>query len=91
MTFALLGLLVFASSAGIDYSHACYVRALTAGSRCRAANWSVGQWAAASVGFVIAVKISVWLLPFEGAGLFVGTLLAVKAPPRCQAAGTLVA
>ncbi len=70
--------LVFVSSALIDYSHACYVRALTAGSRCRAANWSVVQWAAASIGFVIAVKVSVWLLPFEAVGLAVGTLLAVK-------------
>ena len=72
------GLLVLVSSAAIDYSHACYVRALTAGSRCRAANWSVVQWAAASIGFVIAVKVSVWLLPFEAVGLFFGTLLAVK-------------
>lgn len=73
-----LGLAVLVSSAAIDYAHARYVQALGAGRRHGAARWSVVQWAAASVGFVIAVKVSVWLLPFEAAGLYLGTLLAVR-------------
>lgn len=44
----------------------------------QAALWSVGQWSAASVGFVVAVKVSIWYLPFEAAGLAAGTLLGAR-------------
>lgn len=78
----LLGLLVFASSAAIDYAHARYAYARDAHRRWSAANWSALQWCAASVGFVVAVKVSLWLLPAEALGLWVGTLVAVKPPMR---------
>ena len=70
-------LLVFVSSALIDYAHARYVGALGASDPHRAGRWSVVQWAGATCGFVIAVKVTFWALPFEAAGLYVGTLLAV--------------
>jgi hypothetical protein len=40
-----------------------------------AARWSLVQWGAATVGFVLAVRVTMWLLPFEGLGLWIGTLL----------------
>lgn len=72
---ALLALAVFAAAVTIDFSHARYVRAMISGHRYAAATWSVVQWSGAIVGFVIAVRHSMWVLPFEAAGLFVGTLL----------------
>ncbi len=80
MTWALLplGLLVLVSSAAIDYAHARYAYARDAGWRWRAAAWSTAQWCGACVGFLVAVKVSLWLLPFEAAGLAIGTWLAVK-------------
>lgn len=74
----LLGLAVFLSSAAIDFAHARYAYAREAGRRYRAANWSAVQWCASSVGFLVAVKVSIWLLPCEMAGLWAGTLLAVR-------------
>lgn len=71
----LLAILVFFTMAGVDFCHAKYVRAMLAGKALPAAFWSVGQWMAASVGFVIAVKVSMWYLIFEAMGLFVGSLL----------------
>lgn len=92
----LLGLAVLVSSAGIDYSHARYVQALTSGARWRAAGWSVGQWGAGTVGFVVAIKVSLWLLPCEAAGLYLGTVLAiprrasvVDASRDCRSAETI--
>lgn len=78
MTMVLLGLLVFASSAAIDFAHAKYAYAREAGCRWCAAGWSIVQWSAASVGFVVAVRVSLWLLPAEALGLACGTLIAVK-------------
>lgn len=74
----LLGLAVFLSSAAIDFAHAKYAYAREAGLRWRAAAWSTAQWSASAIGFVVAIKVSFWLLPCEALGLAVGTLLAVK-------------
>lgn len=74
----LLGLAVFLSSVVIDYAHAQYAYARDAGRRFAMANWGVLQWGAASVGFVAAVKVSIWLLPLEGLGLWVGSFVAGK-------------
>jgi hypothetical protein len=72
---------VFLAAVTIDYSHARCVAALVDGRRVPAALWSVCQWMGATVGFVVAVKLSLWVLPFECLGLFVGTLLGSR-PPR---------
>ena len=71
----LMALGVFFAAITIDFSHARYVRALVADRRVAAASWSVLQWSGATVGFLVAVTHSLWILPFEMLGLFVGTLL----------------
>lgn len=78
MMTPLLCLAVLLSATLIDYAHARCVLAIHCGARHRAARWSVLQWAGATLGFVIAVKVTFWVLPFEAAGLYIGTLLAVR-------------
>lgn len=81
-----LGMLVFCATCALDFAHANYVIAVNARRRVRAASWSVAQWGASMVGFIVAFKVSLYLIPFEAAGLFVGTLLAVpKALPELPA------
>ena len=80
MTEILLGLLVFLSTACVDYCHARYVQALTARRRWQASRWSVSQWGAATVGFAVVIKVSFWYLPAEALGLALGTFLAVGPP-----------
>ena len=84
---ALLCLLVLVAATGIDYAHARHVQAVVAGRAHVAALWSVGQWASATVGFVVAVRVSLWVLPFEAVGLYLGTLLAVRPCPGSDQAG----
>lgn len=89
LEFSVLALLVTATMAAVDYAHARYVLAM---DRVRvvdarglpwwrrpvhaAAGWSVLQWAAAAVGFIVSVRVTMWLLPFEAIGLYLGTVLA---------------
>lgn len=85
MTQLALGILVFAAAVTINYSGARLDEALRA-QPCRrlaAANWSVAQWCGALVGFVIAVRVSMWVLPLEGLGLWLGMFLGAgkSAPP----------
>lgn len=74
----LLAILVTLTMIGVDYCHARYTRAMMAGRVLPSALWSVGQWCAATAGFVIAVKVSMWYLPFEALGLFIGTVLGAQ-------------
>lgn len=78
--FLLLGMMVMCSAGAVDFAHARYVRAITARPRRRlaAAGWSAAQGAAASVGFVAAVTFSLWLIPFELAGLALGTYVGSR-------------
>lgn len=81
LEFAVLAVLVTATMAAVDYAHARYsiamqdVRRGVVGALHRAARWSVVQWGAAAVGFVLSVRVTMWLLPFEALGLYLGTLL----------------
>jgi hypothetical protein len=75
---AALGILVFASAGIYDLCHARYVAALGDGARHRAARWSVGQWLAATIALVVAVRVTLWYLPLEAAGLYVGTLVGTS-------------
>ena len=77
MTFVLMALAVFVSSAVIDYCHAHYVSAFVDGSYL-AMCWTAAQAAAGSVGFILAVKVTMWFLPFELAGLATGTGFAIR-------------
>ncbi len=78
LEFIGLALLVTVTMGTVDYAHARYSLAMAdvrrgEPARHRAARWSVVQWAAASVGFVVAVKVSIWFLPMEAVGLYLGT------------------
>lgn len=75
-----LGMMVMAATCALDFAHTRYVMAVHERNRHRAALWSVVQWSAATIGFVVAIKVSLYLLPFEAAGLYLGTLLAVPKP-----------
>lgn len=81
--YAGLALLITCASACIDYASARYFRAMEDKDVHRAGRWSVAQWLAASIGFVVAVKVTVWLLPFEAIGLYLGTVFGgqVRASP----------
>lgn len=77
---AALAVLVFVSAAVLDYAHTRYVAAATRGARHAAARWSVAAWCAASVGFVVTVEVTMWMLPAEAAGLYLGTYLGTRRP-----------
>jgi hypothetical protein len=81
---ALLGLVVFASAVAIDFAHARCIVAIGGGAGQRAARWSIVQWAASTVGILVAFKVTLWVLPCEASGLYVGTLLAVRTQRRHQ-------
>jgi hypothetical protein len=74
----LAAVIVFASSVVIDYAAVRYQDAVRALEPHRAGRWSLGQFTAGAVGFVAAVQVGWWLLAFEGAGYYLGTVLAVE-------------
>lgn len=81
-----IAIIVTLAMAGVDYCQSQYACAITRKNKngnpdpaaFQAAFWSVGQWGAATVGFVVAVKLSMWYLPFEAAGLALGSLLGAR-------------
>lgn len=86
----LIAILVTITMAGVDYCHARYALAMAHRDEHNkpdpqavgAALWSIGQWSCASVGFVVAVKLSMWYLLFEAVGLFAGTMLGARRVKR---------
>ena len=87
MVTAILCAVVFLASALIDFAHARGIVAIGERAGHRAARWSLAQWIGSTIGFLIAMKVTCWVLPFEAAGLYVGTVLAVRRtrPPRTLA------
>lgn len=79
LQFIGLAVLVTITMGAVDFAHARYAMAMMrfrSGDRKAlhvAARWSVLQWGAAAIGFIVSVRISMWLLPFEGLGLYLGT------------------
>lgn len=76
-----LGALVFAAMFVVDYAHARYVAALGR-SHHRAACWASLQWMSATAVFVVAIKVTLAVLPFELAGLYLGTWCGSRAAAR---------
>ncbi len=74
----LLGVTVFVASAFLDYSATRYVQAVGEREPHRAARWSVLQWSASLIGFLVAIKHSLWILPVEAAGLYAGAWLSLR-------------
>lgn len=91
--FAVLAALVTATMAAVDIAHARYALAMVEVRRFQerglpwrralyhAAAWSVIQWGAAGVALVVTMRVSLWFLPFEALGLFVGTLIGGSRKP----------
>lgn len=82
--FILLAAAITLSMATVDFAHARYSRALTRvelgeESPHVPARWSVLQWVAATASFVVAIRVSLYLLPFEGLGLYLGSFLGAQA------------
>lgn len=75
---ALLVVAVFCTGLVLDFAEARYVRAVGAGDAHGAARASVAMFVVGSLGFVAAIEVSLWLLIAEGAGLYAGTLLALR-------------
>lgn len=81
---------VFLLAAASDYLETRYVRAVRAweearhdgelrSARRRAAHSSIGMWLVGCVGLIAVIEVGWFVLPFEAAGLYVGTLLALPA------------
>ena len=70
--------LVFLSALGVDYAHARYTKAVARGDRHRAAGWSVVTSLVGTVCLLAAVDVSLWLVGPELAGLYIGSLLALR-------------
>jgi len=84
MMTVLLGILVFTAATCLDFCHTRYVRSVQENKAWTAAMWSMLQWSAATVAFVVAVKVSLWLLPFEMLGLGFGTLLGMRKTAKLE-------
>ena len=82
--FAALATSNVATMACVDYAHARYNHALAAsrrnapGAEHLAGCWSVAAWIPATICFVVAVKVSLWMLPFEALGLYIGSRLGAR-------------
>jgi hypothetical protein len=78
MELAMLALAVFALAAASDFLETRYVAAVSAGRARAAARCSVAMWACGACGLAAAVQVGWWLLAPEAAGLYVGTILAMR-------------
>lgn len=78
---ALLAVAVFTMSATIDYCDCRCTIAVVARKPNAAAFWSIAQYVLGAAGFVMVIKVSLWLMVPEGLGLFVGTRLALRKDP----------
>lgn len=85
LTFiALFSVLAFALAASSDWLETRYVRAVRAWedgdvtARERAARSSVAMWVVGVVALATVIEIGWWTIIPEGAGLYVGTKLAMR-------------
>ena len=78
----LIALLVTVTMASVYFCDVRYTRALLANRIYQSGLWGVTGWGAATVGFVIAVKLSMYYLPFEACGVFIGIVTSGKVKNR---------
>ena len=87
IVIAACSILAFALAASSDWLETRYVRAVRAweegdeAARERAARSSVLMWLVGVVALVTVVEVGWWVLLPEGAGLYVGTKLALSRGP----------
>ncbi len=91
MLFAALCFLTFTLALCGDYVETMYVRAVASHAARRAALCSIAMWALSAIGFIAIVEVSVWLILPEGAGLWCGTMLAMRPKPVQELVVTSVA
>jgi sterol desaturase/sphingolipid hydroxylase (fatty acid hydroxylase superfamily) len=82
LEFVLAAVVAFSTMFVVDAAHFRYVAAVARRDRIRAARWSVLQGAASAVGFVLAVKVTVWLVLAELVGLWAGSRFALFRDPE---------
>lgn len=78
LIFALLSVAVFVASALLDAIEAYYVRSVADGKPERAAVYSVAMYVIGCVGFFSVIEYSWWLMIPECAGLYFGSVIAIK-------------
>jgi hypothetical protein len=69
---------MFVCAALIDFAYARQTLATTNGQALAAANWRAIAYSCGCFGWLVAIKVGIWLLPFELAGLYLGTLVGVR-------------
>jgi hypothetical protein len=85
VTSILLALAMFVCAALIDFAYVRQTIAITNGLAFASANWRALSYSLGCFGWLVAVKIGVWLLPFELAGLYLGALIGVgKTGGQCH-------
>lgn len=75
---------MFMCAALIDFAYARQTIATTSGRALAAANWRAVAYSFGCFGWLVAIKIVLWLLPFELAGLYLGTLVGVGNSHKSQ-------
>lgn len=78
LTIISVGVLLFVLAAASDWFDTKYVKAVGAGCAQRAALCSVAMWIVSVGGLIAVIEVGWEVLPFEAAGLYVGTLLAMR-------------
>jgi hypothetical protein len=79
--------LAFALAASSDWLEIMHLRAVAANAPRLAATMSILMWGVGSVGLLLCIEVSWWLLPFEALGLWVGTHAAFRRKTEAPAAG----
>lgn len=79
LAYAACAVLIVCTTCCVDFAHARWSQAITEKTKNlnhRAGRWSVAQAMATGVVFVFAVKVSIYLLPMEWCGLYLGSIFA---------------
>jgi hypothetical protein len=74
----IVAVMVFLLAASSDFLETRYVQAVNARRAELAARCSVAMWAVGCIGLVAVLHVGWWLLLPEGAGLYIGTMRAMK-------------
>lgn len=78
MKMVVLSLAIFLSAVGLDFADTSNTRAVAEGRAHAAARWSVAMYALGCIGFFSVIKIAWWLVFPEAAGLYAGSVWAMK-------------
>jgi hypothetical protein len=68
---------MFVCAALLDFAYARQTIATTNARAFAAANWRALAYSCGCFGWLVAIKVGIWLLPFELSGLYLGTIIGV--------------